>query len=640
MANHKIKNPQQFTDELRILETTDRNHADNFNPLFEALINNDAFLKKIADMAAEHMKATASHVPTNKGAAPGSYLKSDGTWAVPPDTNTTYGNMRGASASAAGGAGLVPAPAQGAANRYLRSDGTWQVPPDTNTTYSAATQSAAGLLSAGDKKKLDGVAANANNYTHPTSHPASMITQDATHRFVTDTEKAGWTGKADANHSHNNYAASNHTHNYAASNHSHAYSTITGRPTGLDSGYVRTGQISGKVIGSFATAEGTDNEASGNWSHVEGSSNKATGEDSHVEGAGNTASSRAAHAEGSGCTASGGNAHAEGAFCIASGSQSHAEGNSSTASGAESHAGGYNCTASGNHSCAHGNTCQALATDSHVFGYKCTAEAGATLGAFAAGSNTIVQAQGQTAIGAYNVAYNTGTGAIFIIGNGASSARSNAFRVTYNGTAYGKAAYQTSGADYAEYFEWLDKNPEKEDRRGYFVTLDGNKVRKATAKDTYILGVVSAKPVVVGNSDPDDWHGHFLTDIFGNFLTEWREAEFPVFEDVEEEETYIDEEGNEATRIVHRTVEKTEKRMVEAYIVNPDYDPEQPYTPRAERPEWSPIGMLGQLIVRDDGTCKVNGYCAVADGGTATEAESGYRVIERVADNLVKIIFR
>ena len=37
---------------------------------------------------------------------------------------------------------------------------------DNNTTYSAATQSAAGLMSAADKKKLDGVATGANNYTY------------------------------------------------------------------------------------------------------------------------------------------------------------------------------------------------------------------------------------------------------------------------------------------------------------------------------------------------------------------------------------------------------------------------------------------------------------------------------------------
>ena len=45
------------------------------------------------------------------------------------------------------------------------------VPADavfTDTTYSDATQSAAGLMSAADKTKLDGVAAGANNYSLPT----------------------------------------------------------------------------------------------------------------------------------------------------------------------------------------------------------------------------------------------------------------------------------------------------------------------------------------------------------------------------------------------------------------------------------------------------------------------------------------
>lgn len=69
--------------------------------------------------------------------------------------NTTYSAMTGASASAAGSSGLVPAPSAGAATRYLRSDGTWVTPPDTNTTYSVATASSNGLMSAADKSKLD-----------------------------------------------------------------------------------------------------------------------------------------------------------------------------------------------------------------------------------------------------------------------------------------------------------------------------------------------------------------------------------------------------------------------------------------------------------------------------------------------------
>ena len=82
------------------------------------------------------------------------------------NTNTTYSDMTAATASAAGRAGLVPAPAAGAQAKYLRGDGTWQTPPDTNTTYGAATATTAGLMSANDKAKLDGIAAGANKFTY------------------------------------------------------------------------------------------------------------------------------------------------------------------------------------------------------------------------------------------------------------------------------------------------------------------------------------------------------------------------------------------------------------------------------------------------------------------------------------------
>lgn len=60
------------------------------------------------------------------------------------DTNTTYANMKAATASAAGAAGLVPAPAAGKQASFLRGDGTWVVP--ANTTYGLASTTANGLL--------------------------------------------------------------------------------------------------------------------------------------------------------------------------------------------------------------------------------------------------------------------------------------------------------------------------------------------------------------------------------------------------------------------------------------------------------------------------------------------------------------
>ncbi|MFR0781327.1 MAG: hypothetical protein ACLSH8_17240, partial [Zhenhengia sp.] len=47
-----------------------------------------------------------------------------------------------------------------------------------------------------EKTKLAGIAENANNYAHPSTHDASMITELSTKRFVSDTEKATWNGKA------------------------------------------------------------------------------------------------------------------------------------------------------------------------------------------------------------------------------------------------------------------------------------------------------------------------------------------------------------------------------------------------------------------------------------------------------------
>ena len=86
------------------------------------------------------------HIPS--GGSAGQFLKwsADGTAVWAADNNTTYSNFKGATSSAAGGSGLVPAPATGAANRYLRSDGTWQVPPDNNTwtALKGATTDAAG----------------------------------------------------------------------------------------------------------------------------------------------------------------------------------------------------------------------------------------------------------------------------------------------------------------------------------------------------------------------------------------------------------------------------------------------------------------------------------------------------------------
>lgn len=90
--------------------------------------------------------------------------KGDGSTSTQTTQDTTYGVV---SKSANG---LAPKlPDETTTTKYLRQDGTWAVPPDNNTTYSDATQENHGLMPAADKKKLDGVEEGANKYVHPTS---------------------------------------------------------------------------------------------------------------------------------------------------------------------------------------------------------------------------------------------------------------------------------------------------------------------------------------------------------------------------------------------------------------------------------------------------------------------------------------
>lgn len=97
---------------------------------------------------------------------------------VPADalfTDHTYGNMKGATSSSAGSAGLVPAPNIGDQLKFLRADGTWVIPP--NNSYSVGTSSYSGITklytetgSATDGTMTQNAITTALNGKSPTSH--------------------------------------------------------------------------------------------------------------------------------------------------------------------------------------------------------------------------------------------------------------------------------------------------------------------------------------------------------------------------------------------------------------------------------------------------------------------------------------
>ena len=351
----------------------------------------------------------------------------------------------------------------------------------------------------------------------------------------------------------------------------------------------------------------TGSQAFGLNSHAEGCSTLAYGKNSHTEGYHTVAAANESHAEGCGCEANKSFAHAEGQDTKANAEGAHAEGFTTTANGTYSHAEGFLTTASGTYSHAEGYHTKAANYASH-------------------------------ASGKYNAAMTTGggstntTGTAFVIGNGTgSSALSNAFSVQFDGTVKAKSTITASTtADYAEFFEWLDKNPNEEDRVGHFVTLDGDKIKIATSEDDYILGIVSGEPFVLGNGDCDTWNGMYLHDEFRRTMYE------PAPKMIE----ILDNEGNPTGEYKEVEGEYEGTRP----ILNPNYDQTKQYISRFDRAEWSPIGMLGVLAVLHDGTAEVNGYVTVNNEGIATKCtrdiRNSYRVIKKVSDKVVEVIFR
>lgn len=368
-----------------------------------------------------------------------------------------------------------------------------------------------------------------------------------------------------------------------------------------------------QALADCAHAEGMYSKASGSAAHAEGWSTEASGGSSHAEGYETTASGSRAHAEGEGTAATHSSTHAEGFRTTASAHYAHAEGRGTIANGDSSHAEGYETKTNGVAAHAEGKDTVAAGYCSHTAGYG-------TIANF-----------NQFVIGRYNVEAGTPGGSlpqdpIFIIGKGGTStSRSNAFRVTKE-AVYG-GSYSSSGADYAELFEWMDGNLNAEDRAGLFVTLEGERLRVARPEDDFVLGIVSADPSVVGDVYDDQWAGMYLRDVFGRTIMEMQD--FPA------ETTQVPREDG-----TMETVELIPARRELAPKLNPAYDHTVKYLPRTQRPEWDAVGMMGKLVAVDDGTCQVNGWCAVGEGGKAThsDARTRYRVMARLDDTHIRVL--
>lgn len=115
-----------------------------------------------------------------------------------------------------------------------------------------ATASKDGLMPKEDKSKLAGIETGANKYTHPSTHPPSIIAQNSSNRFVSDTEKTKWNkidDKADKSYTDTELnKKSDTTHNHTlASLSEKSYNSLTDKPSLGTVASKNTGTASGQI---------------------------------------------------------------------------------------------------------------------------------------------------------------------------------------------------------------------------------------------------------------------------------------------------------------------------------------------------------------------------------------------------------
>ena len=495
--------------------------------------------------------------------------------------------------------------------------------------------------------------------------------------------------------------------------------------------------------GERSHAEGSDTTASGDQSHAEGSNTVASGERSHAEGSNTTASGNRSHAEGSNTTASGNRAHSEGLNTTASGDQSHAEGNNTVASSGEAHAEGLRTIASGLNSHAEGFTTTASALDSHAEGGftiasgreahaegfntmatvdQAHAEGNGTIASgarahaegftttasgvnsHAEGNGTIADVEGVHIMGIlgrslpaplnrYSWQLAGGTLAPVAPGDGISAI----IRTTTFGTPQPVSemvcdVYTVGPADYAEYFEWLDGNPNNEDRVGYFVSLSNDKIEIATASYD-VIGIVSGTPGITADAAELYWSGTNKTDDFGrtikeyyyipshilseyniNFTNKYQDMNHMIADVLIHITPIINEMVNTAINkkldmitaigikklnqiltpeeISHPTINISEKilnaivsqlqnlQMLPCNVTSELYNPSlsSTYTPRSKRKEWTTVGLMGKIYTRDNGECIVGSKCDCTNG--IAVPGTTWRIMERKTPNVIRILYR
>lgn len=398
---------------------------------------------------------------------------------------------------------------------------------------------------------------------------------------------------------------------------------------------------------SISHMEGNDNIMYGNLSHIEGTLNELSGPYANVN-------CLNVHMEGYRNVVDFGNyAHVEGgmnkvATVTATENYAHCEGYGNTANGVCPHVEGTNNSGS-NYTHIQGENNSATNPYTYVSGINLSSISGGYVipGVFLLGANGSF----------HNLNYGSYHYSLQCVVNGSIQ-----YILNNLGNLMLRGAL-TSGynADYAEYFEWMDGNPNNEYRAGYFVELsDGGHIQINTNKQ--VLGVVSQNSGFIGDSYIDGWVGKFQRDEFGklinvdNYVHTYTNCvhvdtfhkcsngcELCANLTTHTSDIILSKEHALDYVMQHYDVsdEQLEKihdaQILTTGILNPDYDPSIHYKSREDRKEWDCVGLLGKLYVRQNGQCQVGNYCS-AENGIAVPGNK-WKVIQRVSDTVIRIMF-
>jgi hypothetical protein len=490
----------------------------------------------------------------------------------------------------------------------------------------------------------------------------------------------------------------------AAGNYSHAegYNSYATGDTSHAEGF-RT-----RAWGDYSHSEGYFTTARGINSHAEGNQTKATGDTSHAEGSQTSAFGFISHAEGFNTIASGTTSHAEGSYTVAGGQNSHTGGEGVStarviANGRASFAhfrrtsttstigvfgansailGGTNHgidSTSDSNVVIGGDFCNinAVSLDSSIVGgYLNTISSGqfsSILGgnnnlinnslssAIIGGDNNSIDSSSSSAIiGGDNITINTVNNIIALGGSSYGDSGlsgdnqiiggvgSRKFRVNLQtGQVYGVGAFNTSGADYSEYFEWNDLNLNNENRIGYFVSLvNGDKIE---INNKNIIGIISSSPSIIGDAQSEDWSEKYLKDEFGvKIIKKYNKYKLKdIFIWIDDKNNIYSKLPNEDDLLGDLYTENIDNKefikSINEYILNPNYSKKENYIPREQRFEWSPVGLLGKLRVRTSEKITSNKVSADEHGMAINGTD--YHVLKTIKEfdgdyGIVQVLFK